>query len=503
GVTRSGLVFGSDLAALRAHPDFDPQLNRDAVALLLRLQYVPCPYSIYLGIHKLAAGHRISLTGPDALTGSDAATPLAWWDPIDVAARASREPFGADGRELTDEVERVLGDAVEDRMVADVPLGAFLSGGIDSSTVVALMQARSREPVKTFTIGFREDEFDEASHARAIAAHLGTDHTELYLDDAQARDVVPLLPGLWTEPFADPSQIPTYLVSRLARQSVTVSLSGDGGDELFGGYTRYRQTVETWNDLAGQPGLLKLAARAARAALSPDGLEALGRRLNFLLPASARGRDIGGSLRYRSDLLSRESIDDLYRYSVGYWHDAHRVVKGAHWRKSELERDLCELFPGRPEERMMLLDTLTYLPDDILTKVDRASMAVSLEARVPILDHRVFELAWRIPIEYRVRDGVEKWPLREVLARHVPRELFERPKQGFGAPVTEWLRGGLNDWGEALLDPRRLRDEGIFEPEPVRRMWTQLQAGQPISTAMWTVLVFQAWWENERGGGAS
>jgi asparagine synthase (glutamine-hydrolysing) len=406
--------------------------------------------------------------------------------------------FRGTAGEAVDELERLLSRVVGEHMISDVPLGAFLSGGIDSSTVVALMQAQSARPVKTFTIGFHEDAFDEASHARRIAAHLGTDHTELYLRSKEAEAVMPDLPEFWDEPFADSSQIPTYLVSRLARGSVTVALSGDGGDEFFGGYPRYRDTLLSWERFCRGPAPLRAAAAAALRGLPAAAVDAA---VGAYWRARGHVRPYPPSeaLRIRADLLAQPTIDALYRHVVSHSNAPASIVLGGQEPRTLLGDDrLAAEFPD-PLERMMLADSITYLPDDILTKVDRASMAVSLEARVPILDHRVFEFAWRLPIEIRVRSGSAKWPLTEILARHVPRALFERPKQGFGIPVAEWLRGPLREWCEALLDEHRLRREGIFDPTPIRRAWTHYLGGRPLDRSLWVILMFQAWWERKAG----
>jgi asparagine synthase (glutamine-hydrolysing) len=490
---KGALLFGSELKALEAFPGFAPELDRDALALYLRHTYIPAPHTVWRGVRKLEAGHLLECVAPDRPTES-----RAWWSATAAALRSKADPFRGTADEAVDAFDRVLSRVVGEHMISDVPLGAFLSGGIDSSTVVALMQAQSARPVKTFTIGFHEDAFDEASHARRIAAHLGTEHTELYLRSKDAEAVIPDLPEFWDEPFADSSQIPTYLVSRLARSSVTVALSGDGGDELFGGYTRYANTLSTWARFCRGPAALRAAGAAALRAW-PAGL------VDAAAGAVWRGRagsfPASEALRIRAAIIGQPSIDALYRSAVSYWLDPESVVLGAREPRTIVgDERLAAAFPD-PLERMMIVDSVSYLPEDILTKVDRASMAVSLESRVPVLDHRVFEFAWRLPIGVRVRAGAAKWPLRELLARHVPRALFERPKQGFGVPIVEWLRGPLREWCEALLAEDRLRREGVFDARRVRAAWADYLAGRPLDPNIWVILMFQAWWER-RGAGS-
>jgi asparagine synthase (glutamine-hydrolysing) len=491
---KGSLLFGSELKALEAYPGFAPELDRDALTLYLRHTYIPAPHTVWRGVQKLEAGHLLECRGPDRPVAA-----RAWWSAKAAALRSKADPFRGSAEEAVDELEHVLSRVVGEHMISDVPLGAFLSGGIDSSTVVAVMQAQSARPVKTFTIGFHEDDFDEASHARRIAAHLGTDHTELYLRSKDAEAVIPDLPEFWDEPFADPSQIPTYLVSRLARGSVTVALSGDGGDELFGGYTRYLDTLACWNRFCRGPAPARAVAAAALRAVPAGLVDAVG---GAIWRARGRVRPFSASeaLRLRAAIIEQPTLDALYRHSVSYWRAPESVVLGAHEPATIVgdERLVADL--PDPLERMMLVDSVSYLPEDILTKVDRASMAVSLEARVPVLDHRVFEFAWRLPIGVRVRAGSAKWPLREILARHVPRALFERPKQGFGVPIVEWLRGPLREWCEALLSEERLRREGVFDARRVRETWTHYLEGRALDSNVWAILMFQAWWER-RGAG--
>lgn len=475
---RHTLLFGSELKALREHPDFDPGIDRTAVQLLLQHSCIPAPRTIYEQVFKLSPGSMLTV-GADA-ESAVLPRPVRWWDIRQIAERQRALPCEMSSDEAIDQLEHLLSDAVQARMLADVPLGAFLSGGIDSSLVVALMQQQSSRPVQTFSIGFEETDYDEATYARSVAGHLGTQHTELYVTPRQARDVIPQLPELYDEPFADSSQIPMFLVSRLARQHVTVALSGDGGDELFGGYGRYFHLYERWRSLERIPSRALLAAACARiGAVVPDGRW----KQRFL---------------YRAHLFGTGNAAELYQHANLHWPATEPVVADAepsdtlYWRPADWAKS------DHPIEQWMWLDAATYLPDDILTKVDRASMAVSLEARVPLLDHRVAEFAWSLPPDWKVAGGQGKRPLRQLLKRHVPEHLFERPKMGFGVPIDEWLRGPLRDWAEALLDESRLRQEGFIDPDPVRRKWTEhLARRADWHYHLWDVLMFQSWLETQ------
>jgi asparagine synthase (glutamine-hydrolysing) len=472
-------LFGSELKALRAHPAFRGEVDREAVARFLRHNYVPAPWTIYRGIYKLPAGSLLRLSSQ---TASEPVAPRIWWDLKEVADEGAQHPFRGTPHEAVDELDRRLREAVRMEMEADVPLGVFLSGGIDSSTAVALMQAESSRPVKTFSIGFEEAAYNEAVHAKAVAKHLGAEHTEYYVTGAEAREVIPRLPELYDEPFADSSQIPTLVLAQLTRRHVTVCLSGDGGDELFCGYDRYFYLERLWR----------------RIGWCPSPLRRLGAKTAELLSVPFSSSRIGGKLHTLSEVLSPVWGIDFYEHFNTHWRDPATILLDA--------RRLPESRRPRPEgrglvEQMMYLDTQTYLPDDLLVKVDRASMAVSLEVRVPLLDHRVVAFAWTLPLSLKLRDGQTKWLLRQVLERYVPRQLIDRPKMGFGIPLDVWLRGPLRQWAEELLDERRLRQEGFFDPAPIRRTWTEHLSGQTDwHYRLWDVLMFQAWLEAQRAG---
>lgn len=482
------LLFGSELKALRRHPDFRGNLDRSSAASMLRYGYVPSPWSIYQGIGKLEPGTVVKVD--PARPGDERTT--AFWSIREVVERP--RVTGRGDTEVVDELDALLRRSVRSRMAADVPLGAFLSGGIDSSTVVALMQAQSSRPVQTFTIGFAEQGYDEATYARAVAQHLGTDHTELYVAPADALAVVPDLPAMYDEPFADSSQIPTHLVSALARQRVAVALSGDGGDELFAGYTRYVFHRSLWGKIGRVPGPARsLGARTIRR-VPPARWDAVRQALGPVLPAAVPRTRLGEKLHKGAAMLAAREPEAVYRPLLSHWTDPASVVLG-----SEEHRDAV-VDPSRwasladPTERLMYLDSIGYLPDDILVKVDRAAMATSLETRVPLLAPDVVEFAWSLPLADKIRSGQGKWPLRQVLHRYVPRELVERPKMGFGVPVGEWVRGPLRAWAQDLLDPVSLAAEGLLDPAVVSATWAEHCSGErDWSYPIWNVLMLVAW----------
>lgn len=482
-------LFGSELKALKAHPAFVSNIDRNALCLLLRHNYIPAPYSIYKGIAKLEPGCLLTVS-----QAQPAPVVVRYWSTAAVVVARCAAPFAGTPTQAVDALEVLLKSAVQQQMLADVPLGAFLSGGIDSSTIVALMQAQSSRPVRTFTIGFNEAGYNEAVHAKAVAKHLGTDHSELYVTPQQALNVIPRLPTLFCEPFSDSSQIPTFLVSQLARQQVTVSLSGDAGDELFCGYSRYTFADRYWKRLTALPPFSRRWAARALMMLRPEQWNGLLGPTRRLLPNHWRKTNLGNKLHSGAALLGAANVDALYRRLVSHWHDPASVVIGGSEPTTFLTGNAPQLAGLDNIQRMMALDALTYLPDDILVKVDRAAMGVSLEARVPFLDHRVVEFAWTLPQSMKLRDGVGKWVLRQVLYRHVPQALIERPKMGFSVPIGDWLRGPLRDWAESLLDEHRLRQEGFFHPAPIRQKWEEHLAGQHNwQSHLWDVLMFQAW----------
>lgn len=476
-------LFASELKALRAHPGWSARVDRRAVASFMRHNYIPAPDSIYEGVHKLEPGSVLTLRwGGEPIIER-------FWDARAVARQGLASRLEGSDEELKSQLAALLTDAVSRRMIADVPLGAFLSGGVDSSAVVALMQAAHTEKVRTFTIGFDDPAYNEAPHAAAIARHLGTNHTELTVTARDAMDVIPNLPEWYDEPFADSSQIPTYLVSAMTRKHVTVALSGDGGDELFAGYNRYKLARNAWRGLSLLPRSMRNVMAKSISAVSP---ECWSRLLSGVsagrLPAQA-----GDKLHKVAEVLGLPDGAAVYRRLVSHW-DPAQVAPAATERQGILwDGEIQKEFPDFLDQ-MQLLDLVTYLPDDILTKVDRASMAVALEVRVPIIDHRVVEFAWRLPERAKLRGGTTKWLLRQVLYDHVPRALIERPKVGFGIPLGEWLRGPLRDWAESLLDEQRLREAGLVDAVTVRRYWQEHLSGRRNwQYLLWDVLMLEAW----------
>jgi len=487
------LAFASEPKALRALPGFEGRIDPHALVAYLGNNVVPTPLCIYAGIRKLPPGHRIVLREADAHR-EELPPPSPYWSLAAVAREGVASPRRfIDDRSAIDALEDTLAKAVRRQMISDVPLGAFLSGGIDSSTIVALMQAQSGQPVQTFTIGFHEAAHNEAEHARAVAAHLGTDHHELYVDDRAARDVIPRLAGIYCEPFADSSQIPTILVSQLARRNVTVCLSGDGGDELFAGYSRYNDALRAWGARARVPAPLRPVLASALRALSPQAWDGLLRRAAPLVSARHAAALSGARLHKAAALLSADRFEAFYREHMNAYWPADTAARPAFADTSP--HGWAPRVEGLAHiESMMLDDALRYLPDDILVKVDRAAMAASLETRIPMLSREVVEFAWSLPLDYKVRGGEGKWLLRQVLARHVPESLFERPKMGFGVPLDSWLRGPLREWAEDLLDETRLKREGYLSPTPIRRAWAEHLDGKGRwEYHLWGVLMFQCW----------
>lgn len=495
-------LFASELKAICAWPGFTQTIDRDALALLMRYLAIPAPHSIYQGVYKLEPGCILTLTGappaqaprtpPRAGSSYETLEIRRWWSLAERFSAGFNDQFTDEGEALTT-LETALHAAVGLQSQADVPLGVFLSGGIDSSLIAALMQHQSSQRVSSFTVGSEHAEYDESGHARAVAAHLGTNHHELFVTDADAKAVIPVLPTMYDEPFADSSQIPTHLVSRAARQHVTVALSGDGGDEIFGGYNRYLFGSSLWKKASRVPfPLRQLLARAVGQV--PDGV------WDRLL-VGANARHVGYKVHKVSNaIVGARTFDDFYRHVISEWRTPELVLGQSGAAVHDYHDVISTLECDDPTARMMFADAMLYLPDDILCKVDRAAMAISLETRAPFLDHRVAEAAWRLPMHMRIRGRTGKWALREILYRHVPQSLIERPKAGFGVPIDVWLRGPLRDWAESLLDDRRIRAEGYFNPELVRRAWTKhLKGSQNLMQRLWPILMFQAWQEHWLG----
>lgn len=491
------LLFGSELKAFRRHPRFTGRINRQALALYTRHGYVPAPHSIYEGVYKLLPGTILTVGA-----GTDPKPePIPYWCARQAFEAGTVQPFSGTGTEAVEELDQLLRSAVKQQMISDVPLGAFLSGGVDSSTVVALMQTQSGMPVKSFSIGFLEAEYNEAEYALQVARHLGTDHTELYVTPQMAMGVIPRLPELYDEPFADPSQIPTFLLAELARQKVTVSLSGDAGDELFGGYDRYFRGRRIWNRIRWMPRFFRRANSAALRLASPAAWDRAFKGIAPCLPDGLSRRLNGDKVHSLAEMLMAENPGQVYQYIVSHWKEPSDMVNTPEpsyylndpGKWADLS-DFCQL--------MMYLDLVTYLPDDILVKVDRACMGVSLESRAPFLDHRVVEFALRLPLDLKMRGERGKWLLRQVLYRYVPREIIDRPKMGFALPVDSWLRGPLRGWAEDLLDGGRLRDEGYFNPALVRGKWKEhLEGSRDWQFHLWDVLMFQAWLDTQKTAG--
>jgi asparagine synthase (glutamine-hydrolysing) len=484
------VAFGSELKALVAGPWFDRTIDVESVADFLRTLYVPGPRSIYRHARKVPAGSILTIR--DTTAALPDAVP--YWSVESVARAGLESPFDGSDAEIVDEVDALLRDAVRRRMEADVPLGALLSGGIDSSLVVALLQEQASQPVRTFSVGFDVKEHDEAEHAAAVARHLGTTHTLVRMrgDDALAH--VPRLAELYDEPHADASQLATLLVCEVARRDVTVALSGDGGDEVWGGYNRYRYAQGASARALALPAAARTLVGAGIGALSPGAWDALYAGVAPLLPKGARQRLPGDKLHKLRRMMQAGDVAAAYGTLVDIWSDPHRVVRGATARRGPVEAHVALAWPATLEDRLMLADQQVYLTDDQLVKTDRASMGVSLELRVPLLDHRVVELAWRMPMRAKMRDGVSKWALRQVLYRRVPRELLERPKVGFTLPLAAWLQGPLRPWAEELLRPEALAKDGLLDPAPIRRDWEAVIAGRDQrALRTWAVLMLQAW----------
>jgi len=490
--SKNVFLFGSELKSFKLHPQFCSEIDRGSLALYMRYSYVPTPYSIYKGIKKLEPGTILTVSLKENSHSKE-----KYWDSLDVIMKGAKCSFQGTATEISNNLDSVLRKAVSQQMMADVPLGAFLSGGIDSSTVVALMQAESIRPVKTFTVGFNEVGYNEAKFAKLVAKHLGTEHNELYVSSQDALSVIPKLPKIYCEPFADSSQIPTFLVSSLARKSVTVSLSGDGGDELFCGYNRYLYADNLWRNLSRVPSSLRGSISKALNSIPVHLWEKTFSLVDHITPPKFNGVGHGNKLLKGLRVMGAEDISSLYKGLVSNWQNPSSIVIRGREHDKLFSTDINKLTGMNDIIKMMAVDMISYLPDDILVKVDRAAMGVSLETRVPFLDHYVFEFASKIPLSMKKKNGVGKSILRDVLYRYVPKELIERPKMGFGVPIADWLRGPLKDWAEELLDETRLSNEGFFYPKTVRDMWSEHLSGRRNwQSQLWAVLMFQAWLED-------
>lgn len=494
GWTGKTFLFGSELKALRSYSEFQPKINKEALALYLRYSYVPAPYSIYEGIHKLPAGSYVTVSNNQK--NIDEVDVKSYWSLEAAAQNGIDNLFEGSPLDAVNAVESQLMSSIKGQLLSDVPLGAFLSGGIDSSTVVALMQELSSKPVSTYTIGFEEKGYNEAHHAKAVSKHLGTDHTELYLNANDSLAIIPSLPEIYCEPFADSSQIPTYLVSKLAKSDLTVALSGDGGDELFCGYNRYLAAMNVWKPMQKTPLFLRQFISFTAKSLPASRWNQLFDKLRPVLPERLKVSMAGEKIYKFADVLALDSGEGFYSSLTSYWNKPADIV-------INLSRSFNPISSWHDldcvENSMMLTDQKTYLSDDILVKVDRAAMANSLETRVPMLDHEMVELAWRMPVEYKVRDGKGKWLLREILYKRVPREIMERPKAGFSLPLDSWLRGPLREWAEELLSVSRLEADGYFHHGPIRNAWADHLSGKANNQGLlWNILMFQAWLDNNR-----
>lgn len=476
-------VFGSELKALKIHPEFKQELNAAALSLYLKRSYIPAPHSIYKHIYKLMPGTLLylSLSNPEPVLHT-------YWSASNVAIAKANAPFIGNDDDLVNELGRLMEDAISLQKIADVPLGAFLSGGIDSSLIVALMQAQSRQRVKTFSIGFDDEEYNEAHYAKAIAEHLNTDHTELYIKTDEALKVIPKLPGLYDEPFADSSQIPTFLVSEMAKQHVTVALTGDAGDELFCGYNRYIFTNKLWRQISKIPMPLRKATSSLIRSIDPSIWDKTVSRL----PLINKTNYLGQKLHKGANVLTCTDSNDVYNLLISQ--DVYSCSMLPNDYVDPIDALQINLLSLSPLDRMMVIDFMTYLPDDVLVKVDRASMGVSLETRLPFLDHRIIEFAWSLQAHRKLHNNISKWPLKQLLNRHVPAQLFNRPKMGFAIPLNNWLRGPLKDWAHDLLTEKNLMEQGLFDAKSIQMMWqAHLNGKNRFSSLLWTILMFQAW----------
>ncbi len=495
GFQGNTFLFGSELKALQVHPAFCGKINQEVLPLYMRHGYIPAPWSIWQGIRKLIPGTFLNL---NAINFCDLPDPVEYWSMHQAVVSGRNNPFEGSDKEAIDVLETQLRQSVASQMIADVPLGAFLSGGIDSSIVVALMQAQSIRPIKTFTIGFSEPRYNEAGHAKLVAQHLGTDHTELFVSSRDAMEVIPNLKNIYDEPFGDSSAIPTFLVSQLARKQVTVSLSGDGGDELFGGYGRYfnHSAEGIWRITQRLPAIATKAMRGLYQSKLLDVIDFVIQRIK-VMPGNESGKSIAAKVSFMNAIAQAKTHDDFYQICISHWKESLIVLNQSAYSSALPLLGISHEFLANPVERMMYKDIHSYLPDDILVKVDRAAMSMSLESRVPMLDHRVVELAWRMPYAMKVRNSQGKWLLREVLYRYVPRKIIDRPKMGFGVPIDYWLRDPLRDWAEDLLSESQLKEDGFFDYKLIRKRWNQhLNKQNNWRDSIWLLIMFQAWYRS-------
>jgi asparagine synthase (glutamine-hydrolysing) len=480
-------LFGSELKALKEHPAFEKNINRDSLSLLMRHSYISHPNSIWKGIHKLEPGTILTIS----LNSSEPKL-TKYWSAEQTIKNGRLTNNHLSKEEAISQLDILLKDIISKQMLADVPVGAFLSGGVDSSTIAAHMQAQSTSKIKTFTIGFNEDKQNEAEYAKKIAAHLGTEHTELILSSTDAKNIIPMIPTIYDEPFADSSQIPTYLVSKLARNEVKVALTGDGADEMLCGYNRYQVSNRLWSKFSGIPHNLRKIGSKTISSIPSGVLNSLHR----VFPMVNKSNNFSDRVYKGARLLQSKNFDQFYLDFISYWDNPESLIINSKEPKTSLNRNLESIENMTDIDRMMYLDLLSYLPGDILTKVDRASMAVSLETRLPFLDHRLIEFAWSLPNEYKYNNGQTKWILKEVLNKYIPKNLYDRPKQGFGIPINEWLKGSLKEWGEDLLSEEKLENQGFFDAKKVRKKWIEHQSGKSNwQHQLWNVLMFQSWLE--------
>ena len=491
------LYFSSELKALKANTFFKTEVDRNSIPLLLRHNCIPAPYSIYKDIYKLKPGHYVQIALSN-LTQACKAKPILYWSFNNIVEAGLKEQFEGTPTQAVDSLEKALLTSIDDQMLSDVPLGAFLSGGVDSSTIVALMQTQSSTPIRTFTIGFDDERYNEAIHAKAVAKHLGTDHTELYIQTSDALDIIPKLPDIYSEPFSDSSQIPTFLVSKLASQHVKVALSGDGGDELFGGYNRYLMAQNIWQQSRKFPKKARKLISHVLRTFPSKSWDTVFENLTPVLPKPLRIRTPGDKVYKLAEVLTTDDKHEYYQKLTSHWQQPNDIVINGSEPATLINTPSAWPKTDNFQHAMMAIDAQTYMTDDILVKVDRAAMANSLETRVPMLDHRIVELAWKMPLDYKIRNGEGKWLLKQVLFRHVPQQLIERPKMGFAIPLHDWLRTSLRDWAESLLDESILRQQGYFKPEPIRKMWLEHLSGKyNHQNQLWDILMFQAWLESQ------